>query len=520
MKSVKLWRGATYDGLGVLFLGWLYGVSIVKFDWVAWTLIAIGGSLLIFPLVTNYREVLNSVKSRRTQLSANAATVIVLVLVIVGLLDYLSIRHSWRVDTTSQQEFSLSEQTVNILRNLDREVTLAAFVSDAETRLMEDRMVEYTHYSGKFNFQIIDPIKEPESVREFFGPDKQYLDLPTVVLKTELKNEEINSTEEEDITNALIKVTRDELRKVYFLQGHGEKAIFPDEPGMASVQLVKDELEKQHFQVDVLNLFQEDKVPADADVIIIAGPIKKLALNEVDALGRFLISGGNVLAMLDPETKSGLENLLSEWNVKFNGDMVLESHSSFVLTSSGLDRQSSVSFAPTAAEYGDHMITKNFRFATSFIKAQSLSKINEENSEYDMTDLVYTSSNSWGETDFKMLFEENKAGLDGEDTEGPTTLAMAIEKEDSVKTRLVVIGDSDFAADVYVAQAPGNMDFFLNIVSWLAEEEDLISVRPKQPENRPLTMTMRQQKLTLFFLIIMLPIVAVRMGIHVYMKRS
>ena len=520
MKGFKLWRGATYDGLGVLFLGWLYGVSIVKFDWLAWTLIAIGAVLLLFPVATNYRKVLDSLKSRRTQLTANALVVIVLVLVIVGLLDYLSIRHSWRVDTTSQQEFSLSDQTVNILKNLDREVTLAAFVSDAETQRMEDRMIEYSHYSGKFNYEIIDPIKEPERVREFFGPDKQYLDLPTVVLKTELKDEEINNTGEEEITNALIKVTRDELRKVYFVQGHGEKTIFPDEPGMATAQFVKDELEKQHFQVDGLNLFQENVVPEDADVVVIAGPMRKFAANEVDALSKFLAAGGNILAMLDPETESNLENLMIDWNVKLNGDMVVESHSSFVLTSTGLDRQSSVSLGPSAAEYGDHIITKNFRFATTFVKAQSLSKVDEENYDYDATELVYTSSNSWGETDLKMLFEENKTGKDDGDNLGPTTLAMAVEKDDSVRTRLVVIGDSDFAADTYVAQAPGNMDFFLNTVSWLADEEDLISVRPKQPENRPLTMTMRQQKLTLFFLIILLPIASVRMGIHIYMKRS
>lgn len=520
MKDLKLWRGATYDGLGILFLGWLYGVSIVKFDWVAWILIGLGGLLLLFPLATNYRKVFSTVKSRRTQIGANTFVIIVLVLVIVGLLDYLTIRHSWRVDTTSQREFSLSEQTVSILRNLDREVTLAAFVSDAEIRQMEDRMVEYTHYSGKFNYEIIDPIKEPERVREFFGPDKRYLDLPTVVLKTELKDEEINSTGEEDITNALIKVTRDESRKVYFIQGHGEKDIFPDEPGMASSELVKNELEKQHFQVDVLNLFQENSVPEDADVLIVAGPLKPLAANEVEALGNFLSSGGNVLAMLDPESESGLEDLMNGWNVKLNRDLVLESHSSFVLTASGLNRQSSVSAAPSSAEYGDHMITKNFRYATTFIQAQSLSVADEDNFDMVVTDLVYTSSNSWGEMDLDRLYKEKKAEQNEGDSEGPTTLAMAVEKDDSVKTRLVVVGDSDFASDVYVGQAPGNMDFFLNIVSWLAEEEDLISVRPKEPENRSLTMTMRQQKLTLFFLIILLPIAAVRMGIHIYIKRS
>ena len=162
MKSIKLWRGSSYDGLGILFLVWLYGVSIVQFDWLAWMLIGIGSILFLFPLISNFQEVIDRIKSKRTQLGANAALVILLVLVIIGLLDYLSIRHSWRVDTTSQQEFSLSEQTVKILRNLDREVTLISFVGDAETRQMEDRMVEYSHYSGKFNFEIIDPIKEPE----------------------------------------------------------------------------------------------------------------------------------------------------------------------------------------------------------------------------------------------------------------------------------------------------------------------------------------------------------------------
>ena len=97
---------------------------------------------------------------------------------------------------------------------------------------------------------------------------------------------------------------------------------------------------------------------------------------------------------------------------------------------------------------------------------------------------------------------------------------MAIEKNDSLKTRMVVVGDSDFASDVYVSQAPGNMDFFLNIVSWLAEEEALIAVRPKEPENRTISLTMKQQNLVLFFLIILLPLVSVRIGIHIYMRRS
>ena len=176
--------------------------------------------------------------------------------------------------------------------------------------------------------------------------------------------------------------------------------------------------------------------------------------------------------------------------------------------------------APSAAEYGDHMITKNFRYATTFVQASSILKLNENEDKIKTTSLVFTSPNSWGETNLSLLFDEQIAEQDESDFSGPTTLAMAIEKNDSLKTRMVVVGDSDFASDVYVSQAPGNMDFFLNIVSWLAEEEDLIAVRPKEPENRTISLTMKQQNLVLFFLIILLPLVSVRIGIHIYMRRS
>ena len=290
---------------------------------------------------------------------------------------------------------------------------------------------------------------------------------------------------------------------------------------MSTNELIKTELINQYFEIDVLNLFQENKVPEDTDVLIISGPIKKFANNEINNIRNFLSSGGNVLVMLDPESQSGLKPLLEEWNISVNDDLVLETNSSFVLTSTGLNRQSSVSAAPSAAEYGNHMITKNFRYATTFIQSSSISKLNEnEDQKTQITELVYTSPNSWGETNLSLLFDEQIAEQDESDFAGPTTLAMAVEKNDSLKTRMVVVGDSDFASDIYVSQAPGNMDFFLNIVSWLAEEEDLIAVRPKEPDNRTITLSMKQQNLILFFLIILLPLLTVRIGIHIYMNRS
>ena len=213
-NKFNLWKGSSYDGIVIAFLGWLYGISIITFDALAWLLITIGLVLFILPIIFNYKIVLNNLKSKRTQLGANTITIIILVFVIVGLLDYLSIRNSWRIDTTSKKEFSLSDQTISIIKNLDREVDLTAFVSEVEMNQMEDRLIEYSYHSGKFKYEIIDPIKDPDKVREFFGPDQQYLDLPSIIISTKNKREEIKSILEEDISNALIKVTRDEKRKI------------------------------------------------------------------------------------------------------------------------------------------------------------------------------------------------------------------------------------------------------------------------------------------------------------------
>lgn len=522
----KLWRGAGYDGLGILLLGWLYGVSIVNFDWIAWTLIGMGSALIILSVALNRQKLMSSIKSRRLLVGANTLVVIVLVIGIIGLVNYLSIRHSWRVDSTSRKQFSLSDQTVRILRNLKDEVTLTAFVDETQVRVMEDRVREYGHYTGKFHSEIIDPIKEPGRVREFFGPEKQYLDLPTLLLRAEGsgewpgKEEEIHSVDEETVTNALIKVTRKDRQKVYFIRGHGEKTIFPDQPGMEGYHFVRENLEKQYFDLEELSLFEENTVPADGKVVVLPGPIRNLAANEIEALGSFLDQGGSVLALVDPEADVNMDSLAGAWNLALNHDMVVESHSSFVLSAEGLSRQSNVSIAPASANYGDHAITTNFRYATSFIKTQSLTVLDEESDSLKTIPLVYTSRNSWGERDLERLFSEGQVSRDPDDIPGPTIVAAAVEKTVGSKGRFVLVGDSDFASDVYVQQAPGNMDFFLNIVSWLSEEEDLISVRPKDPENRPLSMTMRQQRLTLFFLIILLPLAAARWGLHIYTKRS
>ena len=104
-NKFNLWKGSSYDGIVIAFLGWLYGISIITFDALAWLLITIGLVLFILPIIFNYKIVLNNLKSKRTQLGANTITIIILVFVIVGLLDYLSIRNSWRIDTTSKKEF-------------------------------------------------------------------------------------------------------------------------------------------------------------------------------------------------------------------------------------------------------------------------------------------------------------------------------------------------------------------------------------------------------------------------------
>jgi ABC-type uncharacterized transport system involved in gliding motility auxiliary subunit len=161
-----------------------------------------------------------------------------------------------------------------------------------------------------------------------------------------------------------------------------------------------------------------------------------------------------------------------------------------------------------------------------------------------VTSLVKSSPNSWAETDMDR-FKRGEAAFDeGKDIKGPVSIGIVAslneKKEEDTEDfkhafepqerkpkkgeepkegRIVVIGDSDFASNSRI-NILGNSDFFLNIINWLLEEEDLISIRPKESAGQTFTLSKVQQKIIFWIPLVVMPGLSILCGIAVYKKRK
>ena len=92
-------------------------------------------------------------------------------------------------------------------------------------------------------------------------------------------------------------------------------------------------------------------------------------------------------------------------------------------------------------------------------------------------------------------------------------------EEAAKEARFVIFGDADFAANAYFGTSV-NGDLFLNVVSWLAEDSDLLSIRPKDPENRTITLTATQSRLVFWATVIFFPLATLVFGVAVWYRRK
>jgi ABC-type uncharacterized transport system involved in gliding motility auxiliary subunit len=340
----------------------------------------------------------------------------------------------------------------------------------------------------------------------------------------------VTTDDEQSITNGLIKVVQGQQPKVYFVTGHGERDLNgSDQAGYGGIA---GEMKGDNFLTEPLVLLQQD-IPADAAVVVIAGPTSDLLEPEVAKLKAYLAKGGKLMVLIDPPQKAdappqaNLIALLKDWSVEVGNDAVLDPMSQLRGT------QASV---PVAAQYPFHQITDNFRLLTAYPYTRSVKPIEGASNGRTATSIVMSGRNSWAESDLKRLTNEGTAEpeLDKGDVQGPLSMAVAVtapvegaapppadrkeENPSKPETRLVVVGDSDFASNS-VAGMGGNRDMFLNMVNWLAKQENLISVRTRSPEDRRITMTAGQDRMIFWFTMLILPGLIFLAGIQTWWRR-
>ncbi len=431
----------------------------------------------------------------------------IMVFGIVAMINFLSNRYAERLDLTEGQLHSLSDLTIETLQNLDRDVEALAFMDGGENAELELLLAEFSNRGSRFSYEMIDPDRDPLSMEE--NGIRRY---NTLLLKSGDKQQQITELEEREITNALLKVTRERQEKVYLSVGHGER-----DPGNAAggLGMLKERLQEIDYAVDdSLFLARAERVPADCAVLIIAGPRTPFLPNEIAALRAYLEEGGAVLALLDPLYESGLEEMLSPWGIALGDD--------FVIDTSGIGSLFGLDFTtPVSVSYGDHPITRKHRGVMTFYQLGRSVRFDAEAADgpVEGSALALTSEAGWAETDLSVLRGEgdNTVKLDdGVDTAGPVSLAVAAERGSG---RLVVFGDSDFATNQYF-DYQGNGDLALNALSWLAEDESLISIRPRQAGYNPIALTDSQGEWIFWISVVIYPLVIALIGLLVVSRKG
>lgn len=503
MKRALEWAG--YAGLAVLA-----GAALLPFvgrpEWIGvrWWLVGAGVVLVLLSLMTHADDVRRFFGHRTARYGVNTTIMVMLLIGVIGLVEAVSYRHSSRLDLTENKRHSLAPQTIQLLGALKTDVNAVAFFRSDQPgkRVAEDLFKQFGRYSnGKFTWRVVDPDREPGLARRY-GIENY----GTIVLETKQKSEKVTDAEEEKLTNGLVKVTREGKRVVYVVQGHGEHDLGNTE--RAGFSEAKGAMERANYEVKPLALAREGKAPEDATVILVPGPRTDLFPPELDALDAFMAKGGKVFLMVNPFQNEGMKKYLVKWGVELGDNLVIEPNPIGQLFGIGPE-------VPIVQQYEGHAITRDLGgISTLFPLTRTVTPAKTPPAGVTVQPLARTSAQSWGETNQEAL-QRGTANPDAQDPKGPLPVAAVITKE---KARLVVYGTSNLASNQFL-NVQGNKDFFLNTVSWLAEEEDQISIRPKDTKQTPVFLTSRQAQAAFLLPVIVLPGLVIAGGIVAVVRR-
>jgi len=474
-----------------------------------------------------WREIAKVFARRQARYGTLMGVSILVVLGILVAINYIGSKQNKRWDLTANKQFSLSDQSRNVVSKLDSPMQVQVFAQEPQFPRYQERIKEYEYASSKISTEYIDPEKKP-SVAKQNNIDR----MPTIVFNYKGRSERVNADAEQDLTNAIIKVVSGQQRKVYFTQGHGEKDTTSSERD--GYNTIASALGRENYGVEKLTIAQQGSVPDDASVVVVAGPKTDFFAPEMEALKKYLDKQGKLLLELDPPDKLDsppLTNLIAlahDWGILAGNNVVVDV--------SGMGRLigTDASVPVVAPPYPSHAIAQRLSLLTAFPLAREASPVSGGVNGHVAQTFIETGPRSWAETDLKSLMTTGAVSLDEAkgDKKGPVPLGSAVSaaaapatppkpgEADAPKpeTRVAVIGDSDFAANGTLG-VPGNRDLFMNTIGWLSQQDNLISIRPKDADDRRITLTATQESNIFWLSLLIIPGFVFGAGVMTWFKR-
>jgi hypothetical protein len=500
-----LWTGAGLVTLALLFAR----VAFPELIWLTLVLCVLLLALLGCLVIQNQ----SSLRSRTTAYGVNSLVTIILVFGIVGVANFLGSRYPLKKDFTQNKLHTLSDQTVKVTRSLTSPLKVTYFGKIAEKEKARPLLDNYKALNPKFEVEYVDPDREPSRAK--LAGIKKY---GTVLLSFGTRESKVEDLSEEKLTNAMIKIVKDKSPTLCAVTGHGEKSF--DSGDAEGYQAAKKALLEQAYQVRDVNIIQETKIPDTCDAVAVIGPTKSFLAPEAAALKDYLNNGGRAVFAIDvnlkgPEYSPELVSILEGWYAKPLNALVVDPLSRMF----GVD----ASVAILANFNRSQAITKDFQANCVFPFTRPLEILPNAPSGLSVQWLAQTTPKSWAATDFRQIAKGEIQFNPGQDKQGPLNAALTIDgkQKDSKatrNTRLVVFGSSFFATN-QVSRNAGNLDFFLNSVSWAMEDESLISIRAKEETPGKVELSQRAASAIGLLTILVIPALIAVAGVSIWVYR-
>jgi ABC-type uncharacterized transport system involved in gliding motility auxiliary subunit len=448
-------------------------------------------------------------KARQTKFGLYALLYTVIIVAIVSGVNFLANRYNKSYDSTSAKKFTLSEQTLKIARNLQVPVTITYWDKATSFQGAHDLLDRYKNLSPKIDVEYQDVDKKKTAA--IASGVKSY---GTIFVKVGERQQEAKSLTEEEVTGALVRAMKGGERTACFLLGLGEHSL--DDTGRDGLSRAKELLERNNYKTQSIKELEKPEIPKDCTVLVVAGPRSDYTAPIVASIKAYVEGGGRAFFMLDPPLKfaqseigdnQALADLLAGWGVTLDKDLVLD------LTSQGVGLGPEM---PLVTTYESHAIVRDMKDTpTIFPISRSLEVKNGDHTTVEK--LFSTTEDSFG----TMNLSSPEIRPSKTDKKGPLLLGAAGTYNSGGENgsgRFVVTGSSSWTTNGAIALA-GNRNLFLNVMAWLSADEDLISIRPKEPEDRRLEMSTRQMNLVFYESIVALPLLMVVLGVGVWWRR-
>lgn len=485
---------------GALFWAAMYVFRLVYGGWhpALWVPLTLGFLLIVAGVAKDWRNLLAFFTMRTTKQGLNMGAVIAIALVGLTCVNILAVKYNHKFDWTSDKLNSLSDQSVKVAKALTQDTKFVLLFrpddpngGDNVQRSIKDLAALYQNVSPKISYESHNAIVDPGTAKSYdysSGPFALFVQQGERKLKVDQPNEE-------GVTRALIKLSRTERKVIYFVTGHGERDLDAKDPDGLSFLI--DEL-RVTYDVRPLTLYaNENKVPGDAAMVAIVRPTQQYLDNEIHALREYVqMRAGKLLIAIDPGMKQNLSGLVRSFGIDFHNDYVIDL------------RSRTLHMGPASVlgtTYPDpSAITQAFPESSFslFQIASSLKKSVDAPKDAKITGLVATDDKTMatsvlGEVEYK--------------PNGPHTLGM---QATSGGSEVIVFGDSDFMCNAFIQQNLNN-DLALNIFAELANDKDLISIRPRVAKGTKLEMT--RQNFNAYALLFLIPLPLVLFGIGGFM---